>query len=174
MLDAHGLNYLALLVALVINMAVGSLWYSQSGFGKLWSKLSGVDMMKMPKSEANQAIAFMALSAAVQTLALGVVIHSLGATRLIDGVVIGLVLWAGFTAATTIGNTLYSRLSWKYWWLNSSFFLVVMVGKRRFVDALALVQSLVLTRSRGSSIAFSKISVRRWFISASSCFFFSN
>ena len=26
-----------------------------------------------------------------------------------------------------IGNNLYSRLSWKFWWLNASFFLIVFV-----------------------------------------------
>lgn len=127
MIDVHSLNYWALLVAWLINMGLGAFWYSPLGFGKLWSKLSGVDMMKMPKDEANKAISFVALGALLQTVALGLVVHSLHATKLLDGVVIGLVLWLGFTAATTIGTTLYSRLSWKFWGLNSSFFLVVMV-----------------------------------------------
>ena len=35
-------------------------------------------------------------------------------------------LWAGFTAATTVGTTLYSRRSWSFWWKNNSYFLIVM------------------------------------------------
>jgi len=127
MLEFGGLNYWALLVALGVNMGLGAFWYSPAGFGKLWSKLSGVDMMKIPKKESNTAIGFVGLGALAQTVALAVVIHSLHATTLRNGLAIGLVLWFGFTAATTIGNTLYARLGWKFWWLNSSFFLIVMV-----------------------------------------------
>ena len=127
MLDLTGLNYWAVLVTWFINMALGAFWYSPAGFGKLWSKLSGVDIMKLPKVEANKAIAFVALGALIQSFVLAVIVNSLHATTIGDGVAIGFLLWLGLTAATTIGTTLYARLSWKFWWLNSSFFLVVMV-----------------------------------------------
>lgn len=126
MLDLHGLNYWALLVAWVINLGVGAWWYSPAGFGKMWSKLSGVDMMKMPKNEANTAIVFVAVAAAVQTLTLGIVLNSLGTTTATSGLMAGLLVWLGFTAATTVGTVLYSRKSWAFWWLNAGFFLIVM------------------------------------------------
>lgn len=127
MLELHGLNYLAVLVAWLINMGVGAFWYSPAGFGPLWSKLSGVNLLKIPKAEANRAIGFVAVSSLVQAWALALVLHSLHAANLADGLLIGLVLWFGFTAATTVGNTLYARQSWTFWWLNASFFFVVMV-----------------------------------------------
>lgn len=127
MLDVSGLNYWAILVATLINIIVGSFWYSPAGFGKRWSKLSGVDMMKMPKDAANKPIGFVMASALIQASVLAVVINSLDANTLSQGVAVGLVVWLGFTAATTVGNTLYSRQSWSFWWLNSSFFLLVMI-----------------------------------------------
>lgn len=126
MLDVTDFNVLAIIVAWLIAIGVGSFWYSPAGFGKLWSKLSGVDMMKMPQDLANKAIASVAISSLAQVIALAVVVKSLHADSAGDGLLVGLLLWAGFTAATTIGNNLYSRLSWKFWWLNASFFLVVM------------------------------------------------
>ena len=36
------------------------------------------------------------------------------------------VLWAGLTAATTVGTTFYSERGWSFWWLNASYFLTVM------------------------------------------------
>ena len=126
MIEWSGLNYWAILVAWFINILVGSLWYSPMGFQKAWSRLSGVDMMKIPKDEANRAIGLVALSAIVQSVVLAIVIHSLHITSIARGLEVGLLLWAGFTAATTVGVTLYSRLSLKFWWLNASFFLVVM------------------------------------------------
>ena len=130
MLDFSGLNYWAILVAFLINVVLGSFWYSPAGFGKKWSKLSGHDLMKMPKNEANRAITSVAIASLIQTVVLAIVLHSLhvtiGTHPLTNGFIAGVVLWLGLTAATTVGNTLYMRQSWKLWWLNSSFFLVVM------------------------------------------------
>ncbi len=127
MLEVSDLNILAIIVGWLVSVGLGSFWYSPAGFGKLWSKLSGVDMMKMPKDLAGKAIVSVAVSSLVQAIAMAVIIKSLHTETVADGLVIGLVLWAGFTAATTVGNNLYSRLSWKFWWLNSSFFLATML-----------------------------------------------
>lgn len=127
MLDFNGLNYFAIIIAWLINIVVGSFWYSPRGFGKQWSRLSGHDMMKIPKTEANKAIFAVAISAIVQTVVLAVILNSLKAVSAMDGIYVGLLVWLGFTAATTVGNNLYSRLSWKFWWINASFFLLVMV-----------------------------------------------
>ena len=42
-------NYLAVLLAAISSMVVGSLWYMPAGFGKAWMKLTGVkpDRSKM-------------------------------------------------------------------------------------------------------------------------------
>ncbi len=130
MLGLNGINYWAILVAFIINIAVGSFWYSPAGFSKRWSKLSGVDMMKIPKDEANKAIVSVAVASLVQAFVLALVLHSLhassGSHPLTNGLVDGVILWVGLVAATTVGNNLYMRKSWKFWWINSSFFLVVM------------------------------------------------
>jgi hypothetical protein len=127
MIEFAGLNIFAILVAWVINVLVGSFWYSPAGFGKQWSKLSGVDMMKIPKDEATRAIVFVALGGLVLALALALVLNSLDVKNVGDGIVATLVVWFGFTAVTTIGNTLYQRQGWKFWALNAAYYLVVMV-----------------------------------------------
>jgi hypothetical protein len=126
MLDFSGINYWAVLVAWLVNVAVGAVWYSPMAFGKTWSKLSGVDIMKIPVNEANRIISFVALSAIAQAVTLAVILNSLDVATTADGLKIGLLLWFGLTAATTVGVTLYMRKSWMFWWLNSSYFLVVM------------------------------------------------
>jgi hypothetical protein len=82
--------------------------------------------MKIPVNEANKIISFVALSGMVQAVALAVILNSLNVATVSEGLAAGLVLWLGLTAATTVGVTLYSRKSWKFWWLNSSYFLLVM------------------------------------------------
>ena len=126
MLEIDGLNYWAVLVVWLINIMVGAFWYSPAAFGKEWKKHTGVDMMKIPKEKANKIISFVAVSGLVQAVVLAIVVNSLGATTAIDGLVAGVLLCAGFTAATTVGVTLYSMRSWRFWWINSSYFFLVM------------------------------------------------
>lgn len=126
MLELEGINYWAVAAAWFISVAVGAFWYSPAGFGKQWSKHTGVNIMKIPQDKATKIIGFVAGSAVLQVLALAVVLNSLHATTATDGLQVGLVLWLGLTAATTVGNTLYQGLGWKFLWLNSSYFLLVM------------------------------------------------
>jgi hypothetical protein len=126
MLDFSGINYLAVAVAWIINCAVGAFWYSPAGFAKKWEELTVIDIMQIPQKEATNALLFVVLSALVQSVVLAVIINSIGAFTLIDGARVGLLLWLGMVAATTVGVTLYSRRSWKFWWLNSGFFLIVI------------------------------------------------
>lgn len=126
MLELEGINYWAVALAWLINVVVGAYWYSPAGFGKQWGKHTGVNIMKLPVDEANRTIAFVALSAVFQAVTLAVVLNSIGVDTATEGLVAGLVLWLGLTAATTVGNTLYQRLGWKFLWLNSSYFLLVM------------------------------------------------
>lgn len=126
MLDFNDINYAAVIVAWLISMIIGGFWYSPAGFGKQWSKLSGVDMMKTPKNETGRAIKFIAVSCLLQALTLAVILRSLDVSNILQGLIVSIVLWFGFTALTTVGNTLYQRQSWKFWWLNASYFLVTM------------------------------------------------
>ncbi|CAN5369984.1 DUF1761 domain-containing protein [soil metagenome] len=127
MFEIDNLNYLAIVAATLVNVILGSWWYSPAGFGKKWSKITGVNMMKSPKEETRKAIIIVFFSSIIQAVVLAVVLRSLGATHFTDGIIAGVVLWLGFVAATSIGDDLYSRRGWKFWWLNSSFFLIVMI-----------------------------------------------
>lgn len=126
MLDFEGLNYGAIIVAWLVTVIVGAYWYSPAGLGKLWAKLSGVNHMKLPEKEATASLVAVAVSSLLQVLALAVLLNSLEVQTVLWGVVVAIFVWFGFTALTTIGNTLYQRLGWKFWWLNASFFLIVM------------------------------------------------
>lgn len=120
------LNYWAIIIGWLINSMVGAFWYSPAGFGKQWAKHTGINHMKMPEKEATKTLGFIALFGFIQVVVLAITIHSLHIKTAFDGLTVGVVLWLGFTAATTVGNTLYQRLGWKFWWLNASYYLLVM------------------------------------------------
>jgi hypothetical protein len=125
-LELDGINYLAVAVVWLIYVVAGAFWYSPMGFAKQWSRESGVNIMEMPQDQATRIIGFVVVSAVVQVFALAIVLNSLGVTEVADGLLVGVVLWAGFTAATTVGNTLYQGLGWGFWLINNAYFLLVM------------------------------------------------
>ena len=127
MLEFDGLNIWAILVAWLINVVVGAFWYSPVGFGKQWIKQTGVDHMKMEEKEATRTIIWIAVFAFIQVIVLAVLINSLNVIDFLNAVLVGVFVWLGMVAATSVGNSLYLRFGWKFWWLNASFFLVVMV-----------------------------------------------
>jgi hypothetical protein len=127
MIDFLALNYWAVIVVWILYMAVGAYWYSPAGFAKKWSKHTGVDIMKLPTKTANTILLSVALSCLIQVFTLAVILEAAGVSTALDGLVIGLLLWLGLTTATTVGTTLYAKRSWRFLWLNSAYFLVVMV-----------------------------------------------
>jgi Protein of unknown function (DUF1761) len=124
MLEFSDLQVGAIVFTWLLNVMLGAFWYSPIAFEKHWSRLSGVNMMKMPKDAANRAIASVAVSALIQTICLAVLLRTIGADTSKNAFSVGLLVWAGFIAATTLGNTLYLRFSWKFWAINAGFFLV--------------------------------------------------
>lgn len=126
MLDVSGINVWSIVAVWVLYMVVGAWWYSPAGFAKRWSKHTGIDIMKIPTGQANKIIFFVALSALVQAFTLAVLLNSLRVSSVGESLSAGLFIWFGLTAATTVGVTLYSKRKWGFFWLNASYFFVVM------------------------------------------------
>lgn len=95
-------NWIAILLATLSTMIVGSLWYGPL-FGKLWIKLANVKMDEM-FSGAKAAITYFKvfLGALLTSIILAYVIalvhRGSGDSYFVDAVFVGLLLWAGFTA----------------------------------------------------------------------------
>jgi len=126
MLELAGINYWAVGVTWLLYVIVGAFWYSPAGFAKQWTKHTKIDILKMEQEQATRAIMSVAGSAIVQVVTLAVVLNSLDVQTVTESIVAAVILWLGFTAATTVGVTLYSKRSWGFLWLNSSYFLLVM------------------------------------------------
>ncbi len=126
MLELEGINLWAVVVAWVVNCAVGAYWYSPAGFANKWKQYGGGDMMKIPQDEATRTLIAVVVSGFIQALTLAVLLNSLNVNSITEGLIAGVVLWFGLVAATTVGVTLYARKSWKFLGLNAAYFLVVM------------------------------------------------
>ncbi|MBX4199499.1 DUF1761 domain-containing protein [Candidatus Saccharibacteria bacterium] len=118
-------SWWAVVAAAVLYMLIGAAWYSPGMFGKRWAKLSGRKNADM--SGGNQGMAIMVVAALVQAFLLANLVRDVGATTMSDGLLLGLILWAGFVGATSLGDVLFGGRSWKLWQLNNAYYLIVLL-----------------------------------------------
>ncbi|HSX46551.1 MAG TPA: DUF1761 domain-containing protein [Patescibacteria group bacterium] len=116
----------AVVVAAVINMVVGAIWYMPSVFGKEWSKLVGRKLADMRKN-AGPGYAITTLGALVQAWILAHFVFYASARTALDGAVVGFWLWVAFVAITQGVNTVFAGSRKKLWAINTGYFLVVLV-----------------------------------------------
>ncbi len=119
-------NYLAIVLAAVVNMVVGALWYSPVMFGKEWSKLVGRKMEDMRKN-AGPGYAVTTVGALIQAWILAHIVAWALATTAFEGALVGLMLWIGFVAIIQGVNTVFAGSRKKLWAINTGYFLVVLV-----------------------------------------------
>lgn len=94
-------NYLAVIVATLSSMVVGSIWYAPHAFGARWMKLAGIAPERL--TGAVRAIGLTVgvsfVTAWVLANAIDVAWAFVGGSFLVTALGAAVALWAGFTAA---------------------------------------------------------------------------
>lgn len=127
-------NYLAILVAAVLSMVIGSIWYGPL-FGKFWVKemgwskkdieKGGADKAAMMKSYGIQAVGSLVM-AFVLSHALVFAQSYLGTSGVSAGLQTGFWNWLGFIAPVSLTSVLWEGRSWKMWVLTNSYNLITL------------------------------------------------
>ena len=120
--DVH---WLAVIVAAVVNMVVGSVWYSKGLFGKEWAKLTGRKLEDMSGGGKGYGVA--AVGALVQSWILAHFVIYAGSDTFWKGLMTGFWLWLGFVAVTMAVGIMFEGRSWMLWKVNAGYFLVVLL-----------------------------------------------
>ena len=116
-------NYVAVLLAAVSAMVIGSIWYGPL-FGKAWMKLTGVSKEDVNKKEMPKLYGIMFLGALVEGYILSHFIHYAGAYTVFDGAKTGVWAWLGFVAATMLGSYLFAKRPVKLFYIDAGYALV--------------------------------------------------
>ena len=104
-------NLLAVLVAGIVAMIIGSLWYGPL-FGKAWMRLSKMTPKDMDaaKKKGMGKYYFAAFIIALITMYfLAVFLKSFGATTILDSIVISFFVWLGFMATYSLSDVIWGR-----------------------------------------------------------------
>lgn len=123
-------NYLAVVVAMVSSMVVGSIWYAKGVFGKKWAKLVGLSDAQMAKG-GGKAIAVTVLVSLVTAYVLAHVTYLSNQyfqnSFLMDSLTTAFWVWLGFTAARFITHDAFEQRSVALTAMNVSHELVTFV-----------------------------------------------
>lgn len=119
------IHWLAVIVAAIVNMVVGAVWYSKPLFAKEWSKLTGRKMEDMGGGGMGYGVA--AVGALIQAWILAHFVVYAGSTTFWKGLVTGFWLWLGFVAVVAAVHLVFEGRSWALWKINTGYFLVVLL-----------------------------------------------
>ena len=129
-------NFLAILVCAVVNMALGFMWYGPL-FGKTWTDMMGwskeqmeAGRIKMQK-EGWKTYLLAFLSSLVMALVLAKFLFFASTYFNMSGIKIGMVAgfwsWLGFVAPVTLSFVLWEGKSWKLWLLTNGYYLLSLL-----------------------------------------------
>jgi len=129
-----GVNYLAVVVAAVVALVIGFIWYSPRVFGNRWMAYLGTTQAQLG-NPGPTGIAVGVVASLLNAWVLAVLSLNLGGKTLTDGVLLGVLAWLGFMATITAAQISFEKKPWGLWVLNNVHNLLVQVIMGAIVTA---------------------------------------
>jgi hypothetical protein len=126
-------NYLAVLVAGILAMVIGFLWYGPL-FGKTWAAMMGFNETSMADAKAKGMTKTYVINFIAALIMAYVLAHSLifasaytSTSGVSAGLMVGFWSWIGFIVPVTLGSVLWDGKPWKLWAINAGYYLVLLL-----------------------------------------------
>src|SRR5256884_1341327 len=110
-MPTDNVNLLAVLVAAVLTIALGAVWYSPVLFAKQWMHAHGYTPEKVEEMKRRggvRAFAVSFLCYLVMAYVVGLLVSYTQATGVVQGVWLGVLPWLGFAGAPGVTRTTFS------------------------------------------------------------------
>jgi hypothetical protein len=123
-------NYIAVLAAAVLNMAIGVAWYSPYVFGEIWMKAVGITEHDMQKNKKKmwQLYGMSFVAALIMAFVLAHIIQYVQANSIYNGIEAGAWVWLGFVATSLLPVYLFENRPIKLYMINAAYQLVALAG----------------------------------------------
>ena len=115
-------NWLAILVSIVANMIIGAVWYSV--LAEPWMAGVGLTRQQIDENQGVGAYGIATLNSFFMAFGLANVLAWAGAATLVEGLLVSLFVWVGFTGFTFATTHAFEFRSSKLWLINSLVYLV--------------------------------------------------
>ena len=122
MLSLAGINWIAVVIGVVLSNALGFLWYGPL-FGKPWMKALGKSASELQASPTSYVVTV--VTSFITMIVLAVAINAFGSASVVDGAIVGVVLYAGLAGAPTYVGTTFEGRPVTVWYINALYNVVV-------------------------------------------------
>jgi uncharacterized membrane protein len=124
-------NWLAIVLATLSSMLIGSIWYGGAGFGKMWGKLTKIDLKRM-KTDAAMTMGIAIISSLIMAYVLAYftfLSHRFFQNPFLqDALMTALWMWFGFQAIRVVMHDAFEQRRKKLTLLNmGNDFVTIMV-----------------------------------------------
>lgn len=128
-----GVNYLPVIVAAIVAVVIGFVWFSPQMLGRQWTAYTG--QAPAEARPAPTAIVIGVVSALVNAWVLAVLSLNLGGTTITDGILLGVIVWLGFVATVTVADVAFQKKPRGLWVVNNGHHVIVQAVMGAIVTA---------------------------------------
>jgi len=125
------INYLAVLIAALIPMAVGALWYSPAMFAKKWMALVGKTEEEIKKVNPAKAYGVSFLTSLIMAFCLAHAVEFGSAYMQVSGFGAGLQagfwIWLGYVVTTNASSVLFEFRPSGLYWMSMGYYFVCLL-----------------------------------------------
>jgi hypothetical protein len=129
------MNWIAIVIAVVVSMALGALWFSPMLFQKPWVAMR-VDKNPMSGVVSPMLYVITAIGTIVSAMTLDWLIGLAGAKSLAGGAIIGLYAGLGFVAPAILSDNLFNERPFKLYLIVAGFPVVALLVMGGIIGAL--------------------------------------
>jgi len=120
------INYWAVIVTAAVPVVLGALWYSPAMFARSW--LEAVGRTRDEMSGAEMGYVLSALGALLTSYALARIERWAEVDDVVNGALVGLLVWLGFVATVLAVTTYFGGRPAKLWLINAGYQLVSLAA----------------------------------------------
>lgn len=120
------IDVFAVLVATIVSMSVGAVWFSPNMFGNKWMKLVGLSREQAAAS-ANRALGVGFVACLMSTYFAAVLLILAAPATLLDALLLGLIIWLAGMFPVSLHRKAWEDSSWDLVHINSSSSLLTMM-----------------------------------------------
>jgi hypothetical protein len=121
------INWLSLILAVLMKMVLGAVWFSPPLFLKSWLAAAGVSEAEM-RERMPKALAVDLVGAVIMAFVLVHAVKYAGAQGVAQGAAVGFLNWLGFIAVATLSATIHEHRPSKLWLIGNGYQLVSLIA----------------------------------------------
>ena len=119
-----GVNYLAVIVAAIVAVIIGVVYYGPPAIASAVARAIGWTRATAARPAPAQ-MATGVVVALVNAWVLAVLALNLGGSSITDGIVLGILMWLGFIATVTAALVAFEGRSWSWWTVENIHHVIV-------------------------------------------------